>query len=143
MKVTTTIGLSFLAGTRAIQMDGLLNKGNLPDTGREWVTFDNGIEFLPASGVNAPMEYVRKLSSEGFENNPFMEIFVDGTDTYYDEYAQAWRALGFYIDCDAKFYQVDDDEEDEKDDNYDQVNNIYGCQRYLLWAAVSRHLVAL
>lgn len=44
-------------------------------------------------------------------------FFVDSRNTYYDGYQQAWRYLGFYVDCYTK--------EGQK-----------VCQRYLLWAAV-------
>ncbi|KAG7340905.1 polymorphic outer membrane domain containing protein [Nitzschia inconspicua] len=52
---------------------------------------------------------------------PWEDLFVDGTETYYDENAQAWRLLGFYQDCDTK--------------NSNQEDNAQECQRYLLWAA--------
>ena len=133
-----------------MKVDSRLRKENI---GRgEWVTLENGMEFQPAQGLDPPMEYVRKLSfsSKGFESNPFAEIFVDGTETHYDEYAQAWRALGFYIDCDAQNYDYYyyDNRDKYKEDNEngnngnnnnngnDPENNI-GCQRFMLWAAVS------
>ena len=27
--------------------------------------------------------------------------FIDGSSTYYNDYAQAWRLLGFHTDCNA------------------------------------------
>ena len=141
-KMKATIGLSIFTGVSAVNWNSLfLNKEQLPDSGREWMTLDNGIQFQPANNMNPPLDYVRKLSSNGFQENPYQSIFVDGTSTYYDEYSQAWRALGFYIDCDAKLYYNDGDDNDNENENEnendegDQTN--YGCQRFLLWAAVS------
>jgi hypothetical protein len=91
-------------------------------------------------------------------------MFADGSETYYDEYAQAWRALGFYVDCD---YPNDDagdatativvdyadyvaaaNNNHNGNNNKNNNNNNQGsssttsnasivCRRYLLWAAVS------
>lgn len=62
------------------------------------------------------------------EYDPYsVQPFVEGMSEY-DEYQQAWRLLGFMIDCNS----VDDDEgsgsgsEDVTED---------GCARYVLWAA--------
>lgn len=46
-----------------------------------------------------------------------------------DEYSQAWRYLGFYIDCN----QAEDGYHErllQEDESYT------GCLRYLMWAAV-------
>jgi len=52
--------------------------------------------------------------------------FVEG-ESEYDEYQQAWRYLGFMIDCNDG-YTFDDD------GSYDGGTG-EGCSRYLLWAA--------
>ena len=62
---------------------------------------------------------------------PRMDI-VDSSETFYNEYAQAWRLMGFYIDCNAD--QDDHRRELEGEDGG-------GCMRYLLWAAVSVEIV--
>jgi hypothetical protein len=94
----------------------------------------------------------------------YTDTLVDSMETAYNEYAQAWRMLGFYIDCgdDAVMWnrRLDEanandngEEEDvaaEEEENVgdDAVNNNNnnnnnnnaaqgGCYRYLLWAAVS------
>ena len=135
MKVSILAITGIISVGSATKVNGILSNERIPTTGRDWVTLDNGYQFQPAEDMNPPMEYVRKLtskssSSTGFEDNPFAEIFVDGTETHYDQYAQAWRALGFYIDCDACA--------DGGNNINDCVNqqNKGGCQRYLLWAAV-------
>jgi hypothetical protein len=164
---------------RRSKMHGILDE--LPNTGREWVTLDNGVEFQPGSDINVnprmeqqqQQQYDRKMSwnytthsynknssnsnssssSSGHtgkkwtadynfqSSNPFENIFIDGIETYYDEYSQAWRYLGFYIDCDAVV--EDGDGEDRKNrgrglsgDDEDRS----GCMRYLLWAAVSNNI---
>ena len=80
------------------------------------------------------IEHVRKLWSGNQYLDPYHEVFIDGGETFYDEYSQAWRALGFYIDCDAN--EADYYEEDRRRslEGEDQQG---GCLRYMLWAAVS------
>ena len=53
----------------------------------------------------------------------------------YNEEAQAWRKIGFLIDC-----QANDDEmySQHSGDNQNQYITESGCARYLIWAAVSR-----
>lgn len=63
------------------------------------------------------------------------EIYVDGAETIYDDYAQAWRVLGFYIDCEATSGEAEEGGAEQNDQN--NGNMVGGCQRYLLWAAVS------
>ena len=93
-----------------------------PSTGTLWQTGANGVEFQPAQHLSPLAEaHLRRLTSnETKSGTPYDTIYVDGTETYYDEYAQAWRVLGFYIDCDTA-----------------EENNENECVRYLLWAAVS------
>lgn len=54
-------------------------------------------------------------------------LFVDGAETYYDGYAQAWRYIGFYVDCNAA---ANNNNRRKLGDDNDG-----GCVRYLLWAA--------
>jgi len=59
-------------------------------------------------------------------------VFVDTANTYYDGYQQAWRYLGWFVQCEnSGGDQGNDDGYQEK-----KINN-YTCQRYLIWAAVS------
>jgi len=98
----------------------------LPDTGEPWVSLQNGIEYQPAANLSPlAKQHLRRLTEDEVANaDSFEKIFVDGAETYYDEYSQAWRALGFYIDCD---YQSQTAEDAEASDS--------GCQRFMLWAA--------
>ena len=102
---------------------------SLPDTGEQWSSLPNGIEFQPAANLSPlAKEHLRQLTKNAGAKESFQTMFVDGTETYYDEFSQAWRALGFYIDCD---YQGDGED-----------GSASGCQRFMLWAAV-RFLVHL
>jgi hypothetical protein len=137
--VTILSAASAARSKRRSTMHGILDE--LPNTGREWVTLDNGIEFQPGSDLDPRLEHARELwgqteSSTSFQDdNPFGKIFVDGTETYYDEYSQAWRYLGFYIDCDAvPTCNNDDDLEEDCDERRLDGE---GCMRFLMWAAVS------
>ena len=166
MRVPMTLAV-LLGTTRAAKLNGFLSKEDLPQTGEQWMTLKNGVEFLPNSNLSPLAQYhLRKLTSDNSfeEETPFAEIFVDGSETYYDEYAQAWRALGWYIDCDSCNQDSEnggttcwwqernnDDENNNNNNNGNNNNNnnnndadrnndyAYrgGCRRYLLWAAVS------
>ena len=73
----------------------------LPTEGA-WTSLTETIEFLPASDEGSPLlrQEQRRILSY------FSEHFVDGQETQYNEYAQVWRFLGMYVDCDAA---VDDE----------------------------------
>jgi hypothetical protein len=140
--------LSVASAARNPKMRGILDE--LPNTGREWITLDNGVEFQPGSDLDPRLEHARELWSRtsktdsGFQNdNAFEKIFIDGTETHYDEYSQAWRYLGFYIDCDAVPTCNNDDDLEDCDERRkrglegDEDQDVYGCMRFLLWASVS------
>ena len=96
---------------------------------------DGGLEFQPASNKFARLLLSGTGSTSGYESE-----FIDGSETYYNDYAQAWRLLGFYIDCNAPHNNFnecggEDDGQDSQDDSQP------ACQRYLLWAAVSTSFV--
>ena len=60
-----------------------------------------------------------------------VEPFSYGNEEY-DEYQQAWRLLGFIIDCNP----LVDDDYYANDGSGDQQGTEDGCARYVLWAAV-------
>jgi hypothetical protein len=162
------------AAAAATKLPGEI-RSNEFDSGRDWMSFPNGVEFQPASAGqdDARLEHLRQLASQGFatvssksnhrrslsvDTNPMGHaLYVDGGETYYDEYAQAWRVLGWYIDCDVcedgaedadnnpdystcSIFQQDQrrrgvQEQEEGEDNNNNVNR-QGCKRYLIWAAV-------
>jgi hypothetical protein len=115
--------------------NGGLNK-DLFNSGKDWVTLDNGVEFQPGQEMDPRIEHVRKLWSAGDHQDPYDVVFLDGGETYYDDYSQAWRALGFYIDCDAK--ESDAYRRRRARSLEEEEYTPTGCRRYMLWAAVSR-----
>ena len=63
--------------------------------------------------------------------NPFsVQPFIEGMGEY-DEYQQAWRLLGFMIDCNEIMF---DDDYVASGGSGDEVTD-EGCARYVLWAA--------
>eukprot|EP00934_Nitzschia_sp_Nitz4_P005098 Nitzschia sp. Nitz4//scaffold151_size53849//46947//48605//NITZ4_006731-RA/size53849-snap-gene-0.36-mRNA-1//-1//CDS//3329537168//5088//frame0 len=104
-----------------------LNLKELPDTGMQWSSLKNGMEFQPAADLSPMAEdHLRRLTSV---SSTYAEPYIEGAETYYDDYAQAWRALGFYVDCENVAEQGDQNED------ADNADNVVACQRYLLWAA--------
>lgn len=119
--MAATSSIALLSGTSAAPSPlSAFKLDKLPDTGKEWTTMkDSKVEFQPAANLSPLAErHLRQLTSA----SSLRQMFADGAETYYDEYAQAWRALGFYTDCD---YVMDNN----------QGGNVGGCQRFLLWAA--------
>lgn len=56
-------------------------------------------------------------SGSSYSSNAYgYNVFADSEYSYYDGHQQAWRMLGFYVDCDSSQGT---------------------CTRYLLWALVS------
>ena len=108
----------------------------------QWLSISEGVEFMP--NTNLPplpkSSRGRKLEMEDGEESttgaweeydPYsVQPFVEGMSEY-DEYQQAWRLLGFMIDCNS----VDDD--DGSGSGSQDVTED-GCARYVLWAAVSK-----
>ena len=130
--LTSALLLCSVALTAAAPIKGLLKKSNIPSTGQEWISVAPNAEVQPADFTSYSPEKAammqntlnRMLEGSGSTKSEYNTLFLDGGETYYDDYAQAWRLLGFYIDCNA---QGDDNDGD-------------GCMRYLLWAAVSSTL---
>jgi hypothetical protein len=75
--------------------------------------------------------------SYGYSSSVYgSNYYADTQQTYYDGYAQAWRYLGWYVDCNGgsnRYY--DRSQHSHSGDSYTIGNNY--CQRYLMWAAVS------
>jgi len=74
-------------------------------------------------------------------NSHYRDHFLDGSETFWPEGAQAWRLLGYYIDC----YQVEQGYSERRDlgverdlsgsGSQDEGCDSGACLRYLLWAA--------
>jgi len=62
---------------------------------QEWTSLTERVEFLPASDEGLPqLRHAQRRFLSYYSEN-----FVDGQETEYNEYAQAWRFLGMYVDC--------------------------------------------
>ncbi|KAL7560767.1 hypothetical protein ACA910_005335 [Epithemia clementina (nom. ined.)] len=129
-------------------------KGDLPNN--YWSLDEDGSGFMPAVDPEA-LTYMQNYhdrnmkeqnqrdmssssssgsSGSSSSKSPYSNYFVDGSETFWSEGAQAWHLLGFYIDC----YEVEKGYDDRRHLNDNQDNNNqnveYGaCVRYLLWAA--------
>ena len=148
--------LQFITNTSAITpktnaldkrpLDGFMLKSEVPSTGKDWMSINEKVEFQVAADFDhgdEKMKNTLKLMLEGNQesmparrrmdysesDNPYeySAIFVDGQETYYPAYSQAWRFIGYYVDCNPQEEEDRRRMEDEGD----------GCVRYLLWAAVS------
>lgn len=121
---------------------------DMPISDGKWQSLNPDVDFIPAEGVD-PKLLQRFLEQEGggeadesetstatnaamnskLANIYKVESFAYGADEY-DEYQQAWRLLGFIIDCnpmvDDDYYAGGSGDEGTED----------GCARYVLWAAV-------
>jgi hypothetical protein len=92
----------------------------------KWLSLQRNVEFLPA------VDTTRRLSSSN--KSPYnVEPFVEG-ESDYDEYQQAWRYLGFMIDCN------DGGNYDDDGGSWDGGTG-EGCSRYLVWAAVRSRII--
>lgn len=153
---TTTTGALFavfgsIANAKTSNMRHPLLLNKLPDTGEGWSSLSNGVQVQPASQLSPlAQDHWRRLTNANATEDDeydssiaYQTLFVDGTETYYDEYAQAWRALGFYIDCDYDNSEGQNEEGQQNNGNNNNNNNNdnngdnSGCTRFLLWAAVS------
>lgn len=139
-------GMPFL---RMKDLQGIEN----PESAK-WTPISKDVEFLPVDNLPGSVKKPsgkldRKLEQDGYdyiedgygdttdsdsagafdEYNPYsVQPFVEGMSEY-DEYQQAWRMLGFMIDCNTP---ADDDEDG---DHHSQDTTDEGCARYVLWAA--------
>eukprot|EP00804_Cyclotella_cryptica_P002572 CCRYP_010406-RA/>CCRYP_010406-RA protein AED:0.04 eAED:0.04 QI:451/1/1/1/1/1/3/884/508 len=119
-----------------------------------WLSVSEDVEFLPLMTLDA-MTHDTKLRphrarslgdqsqsqqqtatgiSGAYANyDPYsVQPFIEGMSNY-NEYQQAWRLLGFMIDCNTVIY--DDDDGRSNGGSRDQQLTEDGCSRYVLWAA--------
>ena len=127
----------------------------IADQEQKWKSLNEDVEFIPAEGIDP--QILRRFLEQNDENDAAeyyatadeeedsgsgasskmkaiynVESFAYG-GVEYDEYQQAWRLLGFIIDCNP---MVDDDYYANEGGSGDQGTED-GCARYVLWAAVS------
>ena len=151
-----------MVGILSTDAKGISQPIGLP-TDHDWTSLNEKVQFLPASDEGSPLlrhEQRRFLSY-------YSDHFVDGQETQYNEYAQAWRLLGLYVHCytnaeggrrhledggeggedeagaNEEEEEQDGDEqaqeEEEEQEEVQEEENDDGsvCERHLLWAAVS------
>ena len=129
-----------------------------------WQSYSETIEFLPmmmdtdkatTTTSTSTSTSNKKRTLEGDDNNddglytydnPLQGLHEDD-DTYkvqpfvtgydeYDEYQQAWRMLGFIIDCHEQNLRSYDDDNNSHDNGDEDEGTGQGCYRYVMWAAV-------
>lgn len=96
------------------------------------------------SVVSADQNGGQSSANYGYSSSVYgSNYYADTTQTYYDGYAQAWRYLGWYVDCNGGSTRYNQrSQHSGSNDNNQYVGNNY-CQRYLMWAAVSYNEVLI
>jgi hypothetical protein len=69
------------------------------------------------------------FGDSGSSNNPYSSSTLADPGAYYDKWAQAYRMLGGFIDCDHS-------KSDSSHDNGNNNGNGGACSRWMMWAAV-------
>jgi hypothetical protein len=69
------------------------------------------------------------------------EVLVDPSQ-YYDKWAQAYRMLGGYIDCDHDKSQNNNHHSNDNQQNEEEAE-IDACSRWMIWASVSTFMKAV
>jgi hypothetical protein len=98
------------------------------------------VNDLSELGLLTATEYKRRFLEDEQayrEDNAQYRVqpFVEGVSDY-DTYQQAWRMLGFMIDCDDPNQNNNGDNDDHHSGSNDENETGQGCRRYVLWAAV-------
>lgn len=157
-----SIALGLVASCRASQDMPFIRMKDLPGIAEpekaQWIAMSEDVKFLPVDELpQLPVKKSRRLGPDDEDQeeeeagdeeetetteywngyNPYsVQPFIEGMGDY-DEYQQAWRFLGFMIDCNS----VSNDEKNDRHGSNDVTEN--GCARYLIWAAVSTLQVPL
>ncbi|GKY98948.1 hypothetical protein MPSEU_000850600 [Mayamaea pseudoterrestris] len=97
------------------------------DNEGQWITLDRGVEFQP-NELEASSNPSLRLAQHRFLSSANKSPFA-AQDEYYPAYAQAWRMLGFFVDCE------DSAEEGSRDHRELNGDKTATCQRYLMWAS--------
>lgn len=132
----------------------------------DWISLHPEIEFLPSVEIDSIMDVASQMATQQFpqrrrledaeeeqeeesttssssgkteDNSQYrVQPFVEGVSDY-DAYQQAWRLLGFMIDCNTITTDYSNNQNNNQHSN-DNSGTGEGCTRYVLWAAVS-HVV--
>lgn len=134
----------FVSAAPAINnvVENISNNNNDVPTGRHWISLGPDVEYIPSSSSSAGHHHeqqrgLRQLwERHGTGSGRFNGMFADGSETVYDDYATAWRFMGFYQDHNACVVDGDGNNEIQSA-AYCIANGMEtSCQRYALWAAV-------
>ena len=91
----------------------------------------------PAQGSTADIlsRQLRKQTAD--LSTMYAQSWADGVNQEWDDYQQAWRLLGFFIDCDddSHWHYDDDTYVQQYSGSGDAEYTAKGCPRYVLWAA--------
>jgi len=119
----------------------LIREEDLPveSPGEKWQSLNEEVEFIPADGIDRRLveRFLEQSEAETYGGTSGMEAIYDvepfayGVDEY-DEYQQAWRLMGFIVDCNP---MVDDDYYQNGGSGSGDAGTEDGCARYVLWAA--------
>jgi hypothetical protein len=138
--------VSAFGNVLAVSSSSSSNNNNYPVSSEQWMSVSKTMSFQPAEGWNQNVIRQRRFLSY------FEDSFADGMETQYNDYAQAWRLLGFFTECQsvavAQRRKLEDNGEDvaegddqqgdeEQNDEENAADYASYCKRYLLWAAVS------
>jgi hypothetical protein len=134
MRVGSNLTLLAFLSTLATAISTFIRQSDLPHD--KWVSLQRNVEFLPATNEGRiPNLDGRKLRSSRSNSSPYsVQPFVEA-ESDYDEHQQAWRYLGFMIDCNDYTYVFAGD--DDGGSGSGDGGTGEGCHRYVLWAAVS------
>jgi hypothetical protein len=138
------VALSLATMTAAEESMPYLRMRDLPGIAdpskAQWIPVEGqpDTSFLPTD--EALQRYLDETTSgtaqwDGY--NPYsVQPFVEGMGDY-DEYQQAWRMLGFMIDCNQVSYASYGNNNNQNHHSGSGDTTSDGCARYILWAAVS------
>jgi hypothetical protein len=120
------------------------SKGETPNTAQELISLSKRVAFQPSKTTSSTESDTMLRRSQSRLLSEYTFSSVDGSETLYDDYAQAWRLLGLYVDCstqvESQDRRLEDNENEEEAEEEEEEEEEEGCKRYVLWAAVSLHL---
>lgn len=104
-----------------------VGNNNNNNKGDQWVSLSPRTSFLPATGKNTNTnnseQHLRRLKNSN-NNNGYANVLADGMYGKYDSYAQAWRLLGLYVDCESQVEdqgrRLEGDDEEEQEENQEE-----------------------
>lgn len=120
-----------------LAIPGFMKKSEVPDTGKDWISLYPGMEFQASASADTDprvRDALKRLLT-GTSNGEYDRQFIDGSESYYNDYSQAWRLLGFFIDCNAPFNNHNQCGDNQNNQQNQQNSDQPACQRFLMWAA--------